>query len=337
VFSGEFNFGRNKMKARRNLVRFSTGVFVVLVLSSILSAGEKVQYRLRLKKGRKYYCKSVVEMEIAQILQGNVQQTKQTMGFGYDFDVEDVNTNGDMLVKWTYKLVQFKQESPAGVMEYDSSSKDSHPNAQARPVAALLGESFWVKLTPRGRVRQIKGLEPMYANIAKKLPQGPINQQMLNSLKQQFAQETLKEMIEVGTAIYPNRAVGVGDSWGNKSAVSQGFPMVVQNKWVLKHREGGKATIEVSGAIKPNPKAKPMELGSTKIVYEISGKQNGQIELEESTGRIINSSIKQVLAGEMKMAGSGGEGGIPEMNIMMDIETVTTMQMSERKEKPLKK
>ena len=325
------------MKARKNLVLILAGVCVVLVLLFSLSVGDKVQYRLRLEKGGKYYCKNVVEMKVAQILEGSVQETEQTMGFGYDFDVEDVNTNGDMLVKWTYRLVQFRQKGPTGVMEYDSSRKDSQPHAQAQPVAALLGESFSVKLTPQGRVKQIEGLEPMYANMAKKLPQGPIKEQMLNGLKQQFGAEALKEMMEVGTAIYPKVAVEVGDSWENKLAISQGFPMVVENTYVLKHREGDKATIDVSGAVKPNSEAKPMELGLLKIGYEITGRQSGQIQLEESTGLIIRSSIKQVLAGEMKMAGAGGEGGMPEMNIMMDIERVTTMEMSERKEKTVKK
>ncbi len=325
------------MKARKTLVPILAGVCIVLVLLLSLSGRDKVQYRLRLEKGRKYYCKNVMEMKIAHILEGNVQETEQTMGFGYDFDVEDVNTNGDMLVKWTYRLIQFRQKGPTGLMEYDSSKKDSQPHAQAQPVATLLGESFLVKLTPQGRVKEIKGLEPMYANIAKKLPQGPINEKMLNGLKQQFGQEALKEMMEVGTAIYPNGAVEVGDSWEIKFAISQGFPMVVENKYVLKQREGGKATIEVSGAIKPNPEAKPMELGLLKIGYEITGRQSGQIELEESTGLIIRSTIKQVLAGEMKMGGAGGDSNMPGMNIMMDVESVTTTEMSERKEKTVKK
>jgi len=329
------------MKARAGLARIAAGACMFFVLASSLSGCDQVQLRLRLNKAGKYYCKSFVETNIGQILDGQVQETEQTMGYGYDFDVEDVNTNGDMLMKWTYKRVSLTNKTGGKVtMDYDSSKKDSSATRRRTPMAALdaiIGESFFVKLTRSGKVKEVKGWEKIYSNVLARLPKesiGATDEQIVTGLKQQFGEDVVKEFIETTLAIYPNGAVRAGDSWGRKFDISQGFPMVVQNKWVLKERKAGKSTIEVSGKIEPNPKAKATELGVLKIEYKVSGKQSGEIELAESTGLIVRSTIRQTMAGEMKMGSLTTAG---QMDIAMDIDTVTTTEMSERKKESAEK
>ena len=326
------------MKAESKLTVVVLSLSVFLLAASSSCAKGKVEYKLKLKKDQKFDYRTVTEQKTAQIVMGNVQETEQTTGFGFDLDVQDVDRKGNATLKWTYTWILYKQKGTAGQVTYDSSKKGAVP-PQAKTVAALLGESFTTKLTPKGQVTELKGFEQMNKNIKEKLPPGPVREHMAKGIMLQFGAEAMKETIEASWAIYPNRAVVVGDSWEKKMVLAKGFPTIQDNKFTLKERKAGAATIEVSSVLKPNPDAKPMEMGSARIKYEMAGKQNGQIKLDESTGRIIKSKITQRIAGDMTMGTGGGkaQGGFGELNIGVDVDSVITVEMNKRKPKKQEK
>lgn len=96
----------------------------------------------------------------------------------------------------------------------------------------------------------------------------------------------------------------------------------------MKERKNGIAIIENNSNIKPDPNAKPTVRGDTKTSYKFEGKQNGLMEVEESTGLIRDSSLNQELIGEMKVETIGEV--TTEKLIPMKIQDVVTFQMTER-------
>jgi len=315
--------------------RFKSSILVVMAMV-VLAAGQakavnKVLYRLNLKKGQKYYLKMTTEQNVTQTFMGKEQRTEQTITMGTNFDIKDVDAKGNAWVQYTYKLAKLRQKGPMGEIVFDSSKTDVNIPLQAQGFAALLGESFSLKLTPDGKVEEIKGLDKMRSNIEKKLPPGPMRQGLMAGLERFVSKKAIKELTESSMGIYPSKAVGVGDSWSKTVTLSYGFGVIMENKWTLKERKGGVATIESVSTIKPNPKATPMKIGTTKISYQFSGKQQGQIKMREATGHIIRSKADQQLEGVMKIEVSGTGAQPQEMSLPMNIKSVITTEMSVRK------
>jgi hypothetical protein len=297
----------------------------------LCEAGEKMLYRLEFEKGQKYHMRMITEQNVSQTVMDQEQKAEQTIGMGIDMDVNDVDSSGNAWVRYAYTWMKMRQKGPMGEILYDSSQKDLSVHPMAQGFAALLGESFSANLTPKGQVEAVKGLEQMRSNILGRLPEGPMREYMVKSLEQFLSEEAIKEFTESSMAVYPDEPVGVGDSWNKTLVLTLGVPMIVENEWTLKQRKDGVGFIDVQSTIKPNLEAKPMEMGSMKMSYEISGEQQGVIEIKESTGQMIRSKLTQQLSGQMKMKVDGEEP--TEMTLPMKIDGVVTIEMTERGER----
>jgi hypothetical protein len=336
----EFFERMNEMKGRRLWL----GVLVVALVGVVVvvaDAAQKVQYGLKLEKGKKYYVKMITDQQITQTMMGQEQNMEQTIGMGMDFDVNDVNDRGDAWVRFTYRWMKFRQKGPMNEIVYDSSQKDVNAPPAAQGFAALLNEGFAVKLTPQGKAVQVKGLDKMRNNISQKLPTGPMREYMLKGMEQFLSEEAMKEFTESSFAMYPDREVGVGDSWTKMVSMTRGLPMTIANKCSLKDRKDGVAILDVSSEIKTNPNAKPMEMGLTKMTYELTGTQQGQVRIDETTGLMRTSSFEQQISGQVKMAmpaptqaqkpDQNQPQSPTEMVIPMKIKSTVTTEMTERK------
>ena len=291
--------------ARAVVLAIAAGAVVVCPAG----AQQKIRYELKLSKGQKYYVQNVTEQQIFQAVMGQPQSMEQTIGIGVDLDVNDVDGSGNMLVYHKYSWIQFRQKGPVGEIVYDSAKKDVRVPAGAEGFAALVGEGYLMKLTPRGRVVEVKGAERMAANVRRKLPPGRTGDQMMKPLGRYFTEKAIKEGTEASMGIYPDKPVGVGDSWNTKIVLSQGFAVIVESEWAVKGRKEGVATVGIVSTIKPNPKAEPLDMGVMKMSYQLSGKQDGTMQLQESTGMVLSSKMDQEISGEVKMVIASGDPG----------------------------
>lgn len=295
---------------------------------------ELIQFKLNLQKGQKFYVKTVTEQQISRSTMNQEQIIDETRGIGTDFEVNEVDPNGNGWVCYTYRWAQFLQNGPMGQITYDSSKTDANVPPQAQGFAVLLGEGFEFKMTPVGEVLQVKGLDGIRSNIEKKLPDGTTRNLIMMSLDQYLNEQSIKQQLEQLMAVYPEKPVAVGDSWNKTVASSSGFGLISDNEWTLRDRHNGVATIEVVTSIKPNPQAKPIEMGSVKMSYELYGQQQGLIRMQESTGQILQSRIERQLTGRMKRTISGEQQ--QETNIPLKIKSIITTETSERNEETAK-
>lgn len=276
-------------------------IILVVLLSSIIISScninlNKVHLRLRLKEGKTYYIKTVVNQKISQKTGRQQENITQKIGTGYAFKVKDIEDNGVTSVKVTFNSISLKEERSTGTIEYDS----SNPPAVIPPVAAtyasLIGQSFSMQISPEGKINSIQGMEPIIKIIMKKLDLPKSQEQYL---RDKFGDKVLKENMENILAIYPNKPVGIGHSWTKKAIISKRLPMVLDNNYRLKERKNGITVLEVRSRIKPS--SVPIKMGSVKLSYDISGTQKGSVKLQESTGWIIHGKLSQQLSGQAKV------------------------------------
>ncbi len=301
-------------------------------LSLYQTTAAKTQYRLKLEAGKQYYLKTITEQQISS---GPTPEEEgsmvMTIGTGAKLDVSSIDSNGNAQVTYTYKWINFGVKGTKAVAkEYDSSKKDSTIPEEFQWFAPLLEESFSLTISPEGRISEIKGLDKVNSNVKQKLPQGPMQEVAMNSLDLWLDEQTMRESIENSLAIYPDKPVGIGDSWSRNTTYSSLNAMILENKWTLKERINGVAVIEVISTIKPNTEAKPVEIstdGTTKS-YEFTGNQQGVIEMQESTGMIIHSEINHQMTGKTKTKNAGRPGS-PEIVHPIKIKAVVTTESSD--------
>lgn len=294
-------------------------------LSLYQAAVDKTLYRLKLEAGKQYYMQTINELQFSDPTPAKEQSMVMTIGTGAKLDVNSIDANGNARVTYTYKWIKHGIKGDEEKV-YDSSKKDSTVPEEFQWFAPLLEESFSLKISPEGRISEIKDLEKVRSNVQQKLPPGPTKELAMNSLKQWLDEQTLRESIENSIAIYPDKPVGVGDSWSRIVTYSSGTAMILESKWTLKERENGVAVIEVDSTIKPNPQAKPVEMGQgITSSSEFTGNQQGLIEIQESTGLIIKSNINQQMSGQNTITRSG----VPDKVTPMEIKGVISMETSD--------
>ena len=247
--------------------------------------------------------KMVMTQKITQEVQGQETIIKQTTGFGYRMTVLNVDDKGNAETQMTYRSVIWKQDGgPMGTQEYDSTKKSDAIPQMAQGFAGLVDQSFTVKFAPDGQVLEIKGVDEMQQHMFAKLNlPGEQGAAIEKALKEQFGDTALKEMLEQTTRIYLAQPVSVGDSWRQHLELSKGVAMLIDNKYTLTDRSKGIATLTIKSVCKPNSKATPLDLGMMKMGYELSGTQDGTIEVDENTGWIRRSKATQKLSGTMKI------------------------------------
>lgn len=314
--------------------KFAIGVLVVVVTVGLAvrfaEAAEKIQYRLKLEEGKKYYVRLIMEGNTFYTIMGREQPKEEAIGFGYNFDVNEVDENGNAWVKCTFDWVKLRHKSPGREVVYDSTQLFSPVAPSAKRLSLLLGASFQMKITPLGKVEQVKGLKTMFANIQKKISDRRRERPMLESLKGQFNGKSIKGLFERFLDIYPKDSVGVGDSWRKTIVAPLAKPVIAENIWTLKERKNGIAIIQNKADIRPDSNAKPTVERGAKTSYKLEGVQNGMMEVEESTGLIRECKLNQELTGETRIVTMGKE--TTERIIPMKTKGVLTFQMTERKE-----
>jgi hypothetical protein len=285
-----------------------TVIFAITMIAwPLLStqAGQRVMYGWKWARGQSYDVRMVSD---ANTVQGQAQSLAST-GFGYRLDVADVNAQGEATVNCTVTWVKIREKSGTREMLYDSADKDHPfpPESHDYWPAELLGETLSVRITRQGRVQDVGGLGIVRDNIAKKIPEGPARQQVMRGLTEQHLAKFVSNVLRP-LAIYPNTPVGVGDSWDRRERVESPLYEHV-TKWTLKSRRSGMAVIEADTVMTPEG-PNPM-----------SSQSHGQIEIDESTGRILHSRTTMIWSETADGSSAAGT----------QMTSVTTVEMTERK------
>lgn len=288
------------------------GLLAALIIVLVFSGGlacqkrpSKIQYKLQLEKGKTYILRVVINQKISQTVQGQQKDTNQKIKMTYIYDVIDVDSAGNILIKVTFQAIRFSEAGPRGEIEYDSSNPPTSLSPEFRGLAALVGKSFTLKLAPDGQIKEIKGVDKMIDSMIEQLGVPEDRRDLTEkSLKEQFGNEALKEMITKVTVKYPNKPVEKGSEWASEVTVSKGFPMILENTWKLKERQNGISVIEVSSKIESNTEAEPIEIDSMKIIYKLSGQQKGTVEIQESNGLTKHGQLTQEFSGEVRVEGA---------------------------------
>ncbi len=180
-------------------------VLAFLTPSSARAGDEKIDLRFRFEKGQTLTLKTTMEQDIVVWIDGNEQETHQTMVIGQTLDVKDVNETGTATIEVTLGPTAIKMEGPQGSFEYDSKNPPDEVPPPAMAWVAMLDESFTMKMTSKGRVTQITGFDKMLERLSETIeaPDEETKNAMIEDMKRQFGDDAMKEMMETSPPCCP--------------------------------------------------------------------------------------------------------------------------------------
>jgi hypothetical protein len=297
---------------------------VVVFLVGIVHAQEKYMLRLNLEAGQRYQQRMTMSQSIDQVMNGITITMNQDMTLDYDYSVIDVDAQGVATVESTYDRVASKVSTQGMSVSYDSATAEAPISPEFRPLAAMVGKTFTMRISPLGSVVSIEGLsEILDAVIAEMTIDGPAREQVLENMKRQFGEEAMKDLIEQAMAIYPPEPVAVGDSWVNTIEIRQMVPLKLDNTWVLKEVNENTATLEVTSLIGSAGENTTVNMMGTELNVRLEGAQSGTSIIDRQTGWVESSTVNQNVDGAMTLP--AGEG-LPEgMSIPLSIRSTVTV------------
>jgi hypothetical protein len=290
-----------------------------------------IPLQLKLDKGKTYYQRTVLDQRITQAVMGQQQVVNISIGTGLKLDVLDVDAQGNMRIRHTFTWCMSQQAGPMANIRYDS-AKQSTPPAGAEAFAAILGQSYFVTLSPKGEVLDVNGVEEMREAVRKRLPAGADTSPSMSALASYLDKRGIKEMAESLLSVYPKKPVEVGESWSEKRVVSLGFGLITESTCTLQKREAGVATIGIVASVRSNPEMPPIDAGGMKMKFEVAGTQEGTVRVAEATGLILSDQSTQQLKGEIKA--SSAAAAAPMMAIPVTFETSGKVEMSDKPWEP---
>jgi len=289
------------MKIKAIMVQF------LIILGFLLAAypAYGLELSLNLAPSDSYDCQMVIQRNIVQSLEIGERTMSQDLKIDWRYDIAAVDSAGNIVIGITYVRVRVNQSVGPQSLEYDSDNPPEYIDPSMKGYSTLIGSKLKVKLDRHGKVLNLDGAEELVDKMitALNIPESPRREKALQEIRGQFGEEALRNSIQQITAFYPDHPVNVGDTWSKKTVMEAGFPMSIDDEYTLELEGNGAARIKVNSVISSNPDSAEVSVTGVKMYYDIKGSQAGTIDVNETDGLPINSSIDMNFEGTVRVTG----------------------------------
>jgi hypothetical protein len=298
-------------------MKLMTAAALLLSAAQAVAQDGKVEVKWKFEKGRELQYRHVQKQTMEFAGQAMEQENAQT----HLWTVKDIDDKGNATIETKCVAVAAKGAGAAGEYEYDSEKdKEAPANPQVAMMAKMVGHSFTMKMTPAGKIVELRGYDKLVDEMLKDLGDdaGP----MKEMLKQMMSDDTMKSMMQQMAPMLPEKAVAKGESWKNEFTLK--LPMLGGMKFgitsTLADLKDGEAHIAQDWTIelKGDGEDKDNPLGGAVQIKDSKAKATLVFSIERGC------FISQKMTMEMKMSAAGQE--IP-------IKTDGELKLVEKKKK----
>ncbi len=268
-------------------------LFVPLLLIMALQAQS---YKLSFNPGNndKFDMKSEIKVKIVQSMMG--QEMEINMNSDIDNLYEVTNASGDTKeVKIKYKRLKTAMEMMGQTMTMDSDSPDKD-NPQNKIYAALKENVISALVRPNGEIVELKGVE----DLVKKFEN--YSEAELQGVKNYISKESIKGSFEQSFKWYPENEVKVGDSWTTVTTISSPYELKSNNNYTLTKVENNIGFLTVKSDMTTDGPQK-MESNGMEMEIYLTGKNDGEMQVDMKSGMPVSSNMVQNLSGKMEIMG----------------------------------
>lgn len=284
-----------KFKKMMSALSIMAILFVFAGCSSAINLG------LNVKKGDKYNVHEVVDQKMTMTANSQEVNTNQVMDMNFAMDVQDVDKDKNVTIAYKYDSIKISTESAGQKMEYDSKKQDS-TNPLSSIYGAIVGKGFTVKVSNKGQVLEVKGVDELLNSIVSKIPGNDEQKKTFKStLAQSFGDDAVKSMINQSMNYYPQNAVKNNDTWESKYSIKAIFPMEINNKLKLLGEKDGLLNVDVQSTINSDTKDKPADFMGFQANMKLKGDSKGTVNINKETGLMEKGNLTETMTGEMEL------------------------------------
>ena len=299
----------------------TVSIFILFQIVSVSAAGSckagKLDLKLRLKPGQKYGMQLITELKRTETMEDRQENESFMYAKGMDFEVKEVDANSVASVEVTCRTLQMKVIRAGGYrMEYDSTKQSIVDDYSKIPAiqAAGVGESFVIKVTPKSKVIEIRGIEQMHSRMIEKINawdekylkmefferhKESLKELRRHNIQSSYSKNKIKNMLSNIITAFPERHVGIGESWVDRVKI-WGKNYEIDGTYTLK--ESAKGTVAIDLRAERTAEESPFSWVNNKgrkVGFKIVGSCEGRFEVDQQTGWLVRSKIKMRFTGEV--------------------------------------
>jgi hypothetical protein len=295
------------------IMKFFSFLFTMLLMAGICSA-QSYDLSLKLEKGKSYPQKMTSQMLMSQKMMGQDINIDMNIESHITYTVVDV-VNGNFDVEVVYDWMRMKMGTPMGAQEF-SSETTGEPNPLSDMLTTLKNNKFNMVIDPKGNVVEVKNLDKLFDAMMASTSQLPEmqKQQMVTQMKQSFGPDAFRSNFESSMAIFPDKAVKVGDTWMKELSISAGMNLQMVANYKLDRVEGGKYCISAVTDFKTSEESNTMVTNGMTMKFDLKGTGTSEMKVDQKTGWASETLVLQDIAGKIDMK------DVPQMPDGMSID-----------------
>lgn len=278
-------------------------LFLVAIIWTCCQA-QKTELGLNLEQGKTYEQLTNSKATIIQDVNGQKINMVMTIKGGTSYLVQAVNAEGyEMEVK--YESLSMSMQMPQGTMEFSSEKKDPQ-DIFSLILAEMKNKPFQIKMTRKGKVKEVKNIESLFESVFSKFPQIPENQmaQVKAQLMKAYGEEAFKGNMEMVTAIYPDKPVDKGESWVINTKLESGMSADMTTTYTYSENNSDYYLIVGDSKIQTADKDAYIESNGMPMKYDMAGNMSSEIKADKVSGWIMEAKIKQDIQGDVYIKGN---------------------------------
>lgn len=208
----------------------------------------------------------------------NSESMSQESITSLDYTVKQVKDSSYIM---EVKFTRFKEvmDGPNGKISYDTETekpKNQVVSQQWELSKAIVGKTFNMEISKKGKVLDITGLLPVQNQI-----KDSIKTVSLQQINQILSLEALQAMFLESTSYYPQKPIKIKETWTKKE--ENGNASSTMN-YTFKGLDGGEATITITG--NSNGKDSQKNPQGVAIYRSLEGNVSGEVKIDQKSGWI---------------------------------------------------
>lgn len=294
---------------RKNLLKISVlGIILIALFNSCSSP--KVDLKLNLENGKSFLMAYQADMKMNQKIMGMSIDVIMKVDMELLFNTIGFDKDSNYIMETTYQTMSYKMNAQGQNIEFgtDKISKDSVMN---KFFNSFKGKSFTLIFNKRGKIIDVQGFDTIMTsffenNLAEDSSKMKEVKELFNK---NFGEESIKNNFSSFFGYFPEKEVSISEKWNNKITINSMFAFNVDNQYELIDNKDNLYNIGIQSNIKTDLKNSIMEVQGMEMKFDMKGTQSGYIKIDQKTGWIKESEIKQKIVGDARMSKSEIPGG----------------------------
>ncbi|PZP51430.1 MAG: hypothetical protein DI598_03260 [Pseudopedobacter saltans] len=258
---------------------------IVVMLFAIITLNVEAQKKIELKFQPENNSKYIMTSEL--------KNSSSQMGMEVSMDLTTVLsalvTTHSPNTLMTFQYTNLK--ASADMMGQKVNVDSDQPGSNNESLKKMTNKPFDFLLDKNGTVIKVTGFDSLLASF------GP-NNPAANFLNE----DAIKSLMDQNFSFYPNKSVGVGDSWTKTSTIFNSVKLNTNTTYTLEKVENNLAYIKLSATAVTEGTQK-MSINGMEVALRLKGTQTGEIVVDMQTGLFTTSTTQQNLQGAISAMG----------------------------------